>query len=325
MDPYRALDVPRDADSETIKKRYRKLARETHPDLNPDDSAMEERFKEISVAYEVLSDPERRAAFDEFGEISLEGGFDAERARAERDAFSKRFGAADGAGFEGNFSFGDLDDLLRGFGMHESAPGPNPFGQHEGHLKVRGRDLEATIELEFLDALRGGEHKLSIQRPRFGGPGALEGTAELETVTVRVPPGVSETGQLRIPGKGGFGLGGAPDGDLILHPRIHPHPVFRRSGRDLELDLPLRLAEAVLGATVDVPTPDGPVQLRIPDGTSSGRRLRLRGRGVPAHGGRPAGDLYARVEIVVPADVPDALRVQLEALDQPDPRKGVGA
>jgi len=316
MDPYRILDVERDADLETIKKRYRKLARETHPDLNPGDAAAEARFKEISVAYDVLSDPERRAAFDEFGEVSLEGGFDAERARAERDAFSQRFGAADGAGFEGAFSFGDLDDLLRGFGMQGGGAGP---GAGHAPFRMRGHDLEATIELDFLDALRGGEHKLSIGRPH------VDGTVANETVTVRVPPGVTESGTLRIPRKGGFGAGGAPDGDLILRPRIRPHPVFRRKGRDVELDLSLRLSEAVLGATVDVPTPEGPVQLRVPPGTSSGRRLRLRGRGVPAQGERAAGDLFARVEIVVPEEVPDALREQLEALDQPDPRAGVNA
>ena len=316
MDPYRILDVERDADLETIKKRYRKLARETHPDLNPGDAAAEARFKEVSVAYDVLSDPERRAAFDEFGEVSLEGGFDAERARAERDAFSQRFGAADGAGFEGAFSFGDLDDLLRGFGMQGGGAGP---GAGPAQFRMRGHDLEATIELDFLDALRGGEHKLSIGRPH------VDGTVTNETVTVRVPPGVTESGTLRIPRKGGFGAGGAPDGDLILRPRIRPHPVFRRKGRDVELDLSLRLSEAVLGATVDVPTPEGPVQLRVPPGTSSGRRLRLRGRGVPAQGDRAAGDLFARVEIVVPDTVPEALREQLEALDQPDPRAGANA
>ncbi len=320
MDPYRVLDVARDADLETIKKRYRKLARETHPDLHPGDAATEERFKEISVAYDVLSDPERRTAFDEFGEISLEGGFDAEHARAERDAFSQRFGAADGSGFEHAFSFGDLDDLLSSFGAHAVGQDPGTRTYPDGApFQMRGRDIEATIELDFLDALRGGEHKLSIGRPR------IDGSTELETVSVRVPPGVNDSGLLRIPGKGGFGAGGAPDGDLLLHPRLRPHPVFRRSGRDVELDLPLRLAEAVLGGTVDVPTPDGPVSLRVPPGTSSGRRLRLRGRGVPAHGARAAGDLYARVEIVVPKDVPEALREQLEALEEPDPRAGADA
>lgn len=318
MDPYRILDVARDADLETIKKRYRKLARETHPDLNPGDAAAEARFKEVSVAYDVLSDPDRRAAFDEFGELSLEGGFDAERARAERDAFSQRFGAPDGAGYEGAFSFGDLDDLLRGFGMQGGAPGSGPGNAHAG-FRMRGHDVEASIELDFLDALRGGEHKLSIDRPH------VDGTVTTETVTVRVPPGVTDQGTLRIPRKGGFGAGGAPDGDLILRPRIRPHPVFRRKGRDVELDLPLRLSEAVLGATVDVPTPEGPVQLRVPPGTSSGRRLRLRGRGVPAQGDRPAGDLYARVEIVVPDEVPDSLRELLEGLEQPDPRAGANA
>ncbi|MCR9095150.1 MAG: DnaJ domain-containing protein [bacterium] len=318
MDPYRVLDVARDADQETIKKRYRKLARETHPDLNPGDEAAETRFKEISVAYDVLSDPDRRAAFDEFGEISLEGGFDAERARAERDAFSQRFGAADGAGFEGAFSFADLDDLLRGFGMQGGGPGAGRGGGAP-RFRMRGHDVEATLELDFLDALLGGEQKITVGRPQ------VDGAVTTETVSVRVPPGVTDQGTLRIPGKGGIGAGGAPDGDLLLRPRVRPHPVFRQKGRDVELDLPLRLSEALLGATVDVPTPEGPVQLRVPAGTSSGRRLRLRGRGVPAHGNHPAGDLYARVEIVVPDEIPDALREQLEALEQPDPRKGVGA
>lgn len=310
MDPYRVLDVPKDADTDTIKKRYRKLARETHPDLNPGDAAAEARFKEVSVAYDVLSDPERRRAFDEFGEISLEGGFDAEQARAQKERFGERFGRPDAGSFEGQFGFGDLDDLLRQFGRGGNAGGP-----FEREFRARGGDLESEITLDFLDALRGGEREFVIDRPR------ADGSTFKQTVKVRIPPGITDGGRLRIPGRGGEGIGGAPDGDLWLHTRVRSHPIFRRKGSNLELDLPLRLSEAVLGTAIDVPTPDGEVKLTVPPGTSSHQRLRLRGRGVPAHGGRPAGDLFAVVKIVTPKDVPDSLREALEGLDEPDPRE----
>lgn len=318
MNPYEVLGVERNAKVDEIKKRYRKLARETHPDLNPGDAAAETRFKQISVAYEILSDPDKRKAYDEFGEISLEGGFDAERARAERNRFNERFGAADGARFGGQYEFGDLEDLLRQFGGAGGAGGAGFGGARRGGApRMRGSDIEAELELDLLEAVRGGERKMMIDRVR------PDGSRFPETITVRVPPGITDGGRLRIPGKGGEGLGGGADGDLWLRTRVRPHPIFRSSGRDLEFDLPLTIREATLGARVEIPTLDEPALLTVPPGTNSHSRLRLRGKGVPASGGKPAGDLFARVKIIVPDEVDAALREALEASDQKDPREGL--
>ncbi len=224
-DLYETLGVARDADVGVIRKAYRKLARKNHPDLNPGDKAAEERFKEISRAWEVLENPERRRNYDEFGAVSLEAGFDAEKARQAREAFGSRFGTGGRPGAEGfgeEFEFGDLDDVLGGFFRGRAERGRG--------IRMRGADLEAALELDFLDAVRGGEQRLTLGR---GGP------AGSETITVRIPPGVDTGGRLRIPGKGGPGIGGGPPGDLSVVLRVRPHRVFRREGRDLTFDLPI--------------------------------------------------------------------------------------
>lgn len=321
MNPYEVLGVARDASAEEIKKVYRRLARETHPDLNPGDAKAEARFKDVSVAYEILSDPERRKQFDEFGEISLEAGFDAERARAARDRFSSRFGSPDMEGYGEGFAFGGLEDLLRGFGAQggfgggaRSAGGATGRGMR---FRMDGPDVEASMTLGFVEAVKGGEKRIGIARPRADG-GRLE-----EEITIRIPPGVTDGGKLRIPGKGGEGMQGGAPGDLWVYVRVEPHPVFERSGRDLELELPITLAEAVRGGRVEIPTLEGRATLTIPPGTSSGSRLRLRGQGVPASKSAPAGDLYARIKIVVPKDAAAKLGEVLEGLEQPDPREGL--
>ncbi len=296
---YEILGVARDADRDTIRKAYRKLARSHHPDLNPGDAAAEERFKQISRAWDVLGDDERRRNYDEFGDVSLESGFDAEKAREARDAFGARFGTGGGGAFRAEeFEFGDIDDVLGRFF------GGGARGGGRG-IRLRGPDVEATLELDFLEAVRGGEKRLTLARPGGGPP---------ETITVRIPPGVDAGGRLRIPGKGGPGVGGGPNGDLQVTLRVRPHPVFRRDGRHLEFDLPLTVREAIAGAKVEVPTLDGRATLTIPPGTDSGTRLRLRGKGVPDPRGGAAGDLLARVQIRVPRDVDaEALRA-LEGL-----------
>jgi len=309
-DLYETLGVARDADLETIRKAYRKLARKNHPDLNPGDKAAEERFKEISRAWEVLEDPERRRNYDEFGAISLEAGFDAEKAREAREAFGSRFGTGARPGAEAfgeEYEFGDLDDLMgRFFG------GGGGFGARAegGGLRMRGPDLEASLELDFLDAVRGGEHRLTLGRADGGS----------ETITVRIPPGVDPGGRLWIPGKGGPGIGGGPPGDLSVVLRVRPHRVFRREGRDLTFELPISVAEAVIGAKVEVPTLDGRATLTIPAGTDSGKRLRLRGKGVPDPRGGKAGDLFARVQIRVPRHLDDAARSAVESLERAEDR-----
>jgi DnaJ-class molecular chaperone len=318
QDLYATLGVARDSDDETIRKAYRKLARRYHPDVNPGDSEAEERFKEISEAYALLSSPEKRRAYDEFGEISLEGGFDPEAARRAREAFGARFGGGgDFAGFGAprgeSFGFGNADDLFSDLFSRRGWSG--------GPRARRGADLQAELMLDFLDAARGGEHRLTLARP------TAEGGLRHETVTVRIPPGVADGGSIRLRGKGAEGRGDAPAGDLIAHIRVKPHPHFRRESRNLHVDLPLSVREATLGAEVEVPTLEGRVTVSVPPGTDSGTKLRLRGKGVADPSGGPPGDLYVNVQIRVPRNLDEAAAAKVEALspfDPPDLRKDLG-
>ena len=302
-DPYAILGVARDANEDVIRKAYRKLARELHPDVNPNNPAAEERFKAVSEAYSVLSDPEKRKAYDEFGEVSFQPGFDAAEARRARDAFSGGFG-----GFQ---DFGDggggpnFEDLLSNiFGR----PGPS-----RGPRRRRGADLEARVDLDFLDAARGCEQRFQVSRP------TPDGGQRSESVTVRIPPGVADGGQIRLRGKGGEGIGGAPAGDLIATIRVRPHRFFRRDGRDILLEVPLTIAEATLGTKIEVPSLDGRVTVTVPPGTDSGSKLRLRGKGVPHPSGGPAGDFFVVVKICVPKDLDDATRKQLDEIGGRNP------
>lgn len=306
QDLYGVLGVARDADEDAIRKAYRHLARCYHPDVNPGDAEAEERFKAVSEAYAVLSDEEKRRNYDEFGEVSLEAGFDADRARRAREAFGRRFG--EGAHFEAGregFHFGGLDDLFSDL-FSRRGWGDVPRAR-------RGHDLEAELELDFLDAARGGEHRLAFAHP------TADGGMRQESVAVRIPPGVAEGGRIRIPGRGGEGVGGGTAGDLYARIRIRPHPVFRRQGRDLHLDLLVTVSEATLGAKAPVPTLEGRVTLTVPPGTDSGTKLRLRGKGVPSPSGGAPGDLYATVQIRVPRDLPPEAVEKLEELAKYDP------
>jgi len=313
-DLYTILGVARDADEGTLRKAYRQLARRYHPDVNPSDKSAEDRFKEISRAYDVLSDAAKRRNYDEFGEVSLQGGFDAEKARRAREAFASRFGRGGPQGFEGEGSermeFGGLDDLFTDLFSRR--------GWGDVRRERKGTDLEAELELDFVDAARGSEHRIAIARP------AADGSLRQESVTVRIPPGVSDGGRIRLRGKGAEGRGGAPPGDLYARVRVRPHRFFRREGRDLTLDLPVTVGEATLGAKVEVPTLEGRVTLTIPAGTDSGAKLRLRGKGVPHPSGGAAGDLYVIVQIRVPRNLTSQAKAklrELERFDPPDPRK----
>ncbi len=311
-DLYQVLGVARGASDSEIKKAYRKLARKLHPDVNPGDAAAEERFKLVSEAYAVLSDPKRRKAYDEFGEISLEAGFDADAARQAREQFGARFGGGAPGGFEESFSFGDLDDLLGDIYARRGWSGAGA-GAGRGPRPRRGVDVEAVLELDLAEAARGGEKRLAITRP------TRDGELRSESVTVRIPAGVADGGRIRIRGKGGEGSGGGPDGDLHAQIRIRPHPVLRLDGRNLLLDVPVTVREAVLGAKVEVPTLEGRATVTIPPGTDSGQRLRLRAKGLPDPKGGPAGDLLVTVQIRVPKGVDAAGAEALDALSAFDP------
>lgn len=300
QDLYEVLGVEWDADRDAIRKVYRKLARQFHPDVNPGDEKAEERFKEISAAWGVLGDEEARKNYDEFGEVSLDSGFDAEEARKAREAFGAHFGGDANAGRQDAFHFGEIDDLLGHLFSQEGA-------SRAAGLKMRGADLDASLELEFLEAVLGGEKTLSLQR----GPGA-----GVETVKVRIPPGVDSKGRLRIPGKGGAGHGGGPPGDLWVSLRVRPHRVFRREGKNLTLEVPVSVREASLGSQVEVPTLDGRVSLTVPAGSDSGTRLRLRGKGVPGPRKEAAGDLLVRLKIVTPTGLDDEGKAAIESLQR---------
>jgi curved DNA-binding protein len=280
-DYYEVLGVSRDADQDAIRRAYRKLAREYHPDLNSDENA-EERFKELGEAYEVLSDPEKRERYDRLG---------ANWREAEREAQNENFeefftdqGWGNGRGVE----FGeDLFEAL--FGAREQRMGG----------PMRGRDREALLELSLEDALAGGRRRLT-----------LDG----RTVNANFPAGVRDGQLIRLAGQGGEGYGGGPPGDLFLRVALKPHPRFHRRGdHDLDVDLPITPSQAALGTTVSVATPTGNAQIKVPAGSSSGRRLRLRGRGLPKRGGE-TGDLHAVVKIVVPKTLTDRERELYEQL-----------
>ncbi|HWI81154.1 DnaJ C-terminal domain-containing protein [Ramlibacter sp.] len=290
-DYYAALGVPRDADAERIKKAYRKLAREHHPDVSTD-PASEARFKDVAEAYQTLRDPEKRAAYDQLGRRPAGEEF------APPPQWAREFGA-------GSFEDLDLADLLAAFGR-----GPGQRG-HRGPVPVPGRDYESTVRIGLEDAHRGATLNLQLD----GGDGG-------RTLEVTIPPGVSEGQRLRLRGKGGKGHGGAADGDIYLHVTLAPHPVFRADGHDLHLDLALAPWEAALGAEVQVPTLDGPLLLTVPSGTRAGRKLRLRGRGL-ANGRGGHGDLYAHVHIDVPGTLTERERglfKELAAASRFDPR-----
>ena len=285
-DPYALLGVARTASDDEIRKAYRKLARKYHPDVNPNDRKAEERFKEISLAYEVLSDKEKRARYDEFGAQSFAQGFDPaqarEYARWSRGASQSPFHTRSATDVDI-----DIEDLLGGlFGGARRPRGP-----------ATGADAEGEIAIDFIDAVRGGEVRVQV-----AGRGALR---------VKIPPGADTGTRIRLAGQGDEGVLGGPRGDLFLTLRVRPHPFFTRNGSDLSLDLPVTLPELVLGASIEVPTPDGPVTMRIPAGSANGRSLRLRGKGVAKLGAAAErGDLYVRLV----AELPDPADPRLEAI-----------
>ena len=313
-DLYSVLGVSKDADEETIKKAYRKLAQKHHPDRAPG-KANEAQFKEINRAYEVLSDKQKRSLYDEFGEESLSQNFDAERARVIRQyGGAGRRGAPGGFGGQPGVDIGEIwgGPADGGFLWGYPSPGGRGGGGGGGARPARGPDLESAITIDFNAAVKG--TTLSLQ-PRGGGG---------EPVTVRVPPGATEGSRLRIPGQGGEGRAGGPRGDLLLEIHVTPHPFFKREGDDLHLDVPVTIGEAFRGEKIRVPTPDGEVTLKVPKHAQSGQVMRLPGKGVARKGKEP-GDLYVRFLVHIPRSDEPEVEKAVEALDKhvADPRKGL--
>jgi DnaJ-class molecular chaperone len=275
-DPYTTLGVARDASADDIRSAYRKLAKQHHPDLNPGNKAAEERFKSISAANELLSDPEKRGKFDR-GEIDASG-----QERPEQRSYRSYAEGAQGDRYgragpqQEPWQAEDLDDIFGDlFGARQAG----------GTAPRRGRDAHYTLTIGFLDAVNGAAKRLTLP--------------DGKTLDVKVPVGVEEAQTLRLRGQGGAGRNGGPAGDALIDIHIEDHSFFRRVGQDIRLDLPVTVTEAVLGGPVMVPTPGGRLKMTIPAHSDTGRELRLRGRGVPAHGGQAAGDLYVTLRVVI--------------------------
>ncbi|PWT70363.1 MAG: hypothetical protein C5B46_09610 [Proteobacteria bacterium] len=287
-DYYKTLGLERSAAEADIKKAYRKLARKYHPDVSKEKDA-EERFKEVGEAYEVLSDPEKRKAYDEMG--SYQPGQDFRPPPGWEQAFSS--GGVHGFGDEGDI---DLFDLLSGLGG-----GFRRGGSGSRSFRMPGQDYEVTAHLSVEEAARGVEIEIPLSTAEIGEDGAVRRTTR--SVKVRIPKGATDGQRLRVPGKGGPGQGGR-DGDLYVNIHLRPHDLFRVDGHDLYLELPVAPWEAALGAEVQVPTLNGRINVKVPAGSRAGQKLRVRGKGMPRPGGGE-GDLYTVLQIVTPSALSD--------------------
>lgn len=297
-DPYQELGVSRGASSDDIRKAFRKLAKQFHPDQNPGDKAAEERFKRVSAAFDILGDEDKRKKFDA-GQIDADGRETMRGFRPGAGPGGNPFGpgggpfagGAGGGGFEGHFEGGDFSDILSeilgGRGRGAGFGGPPPKGQ----------DVRAEIQITVEEAVQGGKRRIAFSDGR--------------TLEVTIPKGAADGQVLRLKGQGNQGRGGAGDALIELHVAVHP--VFKREGATLTMDVPITVPDAVLGGKVEAPTPDGPVTLTVPKGSNSGQTLRLKGRGLgdPATGKR--GDLLARLMIVLPDQVDGELQAFAEA------------
>lgn len=289
QDLYAVLGVPRGADAETIKKAFRVLALKHHPDRNPGDKKAEESFKAVNHANEVLGDPKKRKLYDDFGEMGLREGFNADAYRQWQSAGG---GGVPGAGgFEDIFGGGaggpDMSDL---FGqMFQGGGRGSPFGSAGRRGPPRGRDLESEVTIDLPLAVRGGEVSLNVRG---------------ESVRVRIPSGAKAGTRLRIAGKGMPAPGGKP-GDLVLEVKVEAHPWFWIEDDDLHVRLPVALVEAWRGTKVTIPTPGGEITLRVPPHTAHGAKLRLRGKGIPGSARREASDLMVHIEVAALPEAPE--------------------
>jgi len=315
-DYYKILGVPENAGVDEIKKVYRRLAKKYHPDYNPNDKKAEERFKEISEAYAVLSDPQARAKYDQMRKLGAGGQFDF--SNFDYEPFFRSFGKGGrgfsdlkfdlGAMFRDIFGMGDVggfDDVVVETGPGKGGAFWSSAGRRAGST-MRGRDVEMEVELDFLSALSGTTIKIA---PQYLGR-ALE---------VKIPAGVDNGSKVRVAGKGEQGYEGGKSGDLYLVIRIRPHPFFRREEENIICDVPVTFKEAALGAEIEVPTVDGKAYVRIPSATQSGQKLRLRGKGAQRVDGSGRGDQIVVVKIVVPKNLSERAKRLIEDLDSIHP------
>jgi DnaJ-class molecular chaperone len=303
-DPYKVLGVAHDAATDDIRIAYRKLAKQHHPDLNPGNAKAEARFKEISGANDILSDPDKRAQFDR-GEIDASGQAQA----AAHQPYSHYAGGEAGRTYsragsrESGWSNDDLSDIFGSMFNRERGRG--------GNGPMRGADEHYALTVQFLDAVTGADRRLTLPDGRI--------------LDVKIPPGVISGQVLRLRGQGGPGQNGGPNGDALLEIFVQPHAYFKREGQNVRIELPVSLTEAVLGGMVEIPTPSGPVRMRIPAGSDSGTELRLRGKGVPKSEKHAAGDLYARLRVEIGRSDPalDAFLLGWKPEHTRDPRQSM--
>jgi molecular chaperone DnaJ len=343
IDPYEALGVSKDASQDDIKKAYRKLARQYHPDVHPGDKEAENKFKEISEAYDILGDPDKRAEYDRLGQQGFyndafggqgyqrpdfEGGFNFE------DLFGDLFGRRGGARTSTAGGMGGMGGQPGGFDFFFGGPGGGP-GAGRGFRTgpQRGGDLTYKLKVGFREALQGTETMLSFDRPQpcasCGGAGfdpnsgqpcpscgGRGQTTTHESIKAKIPAGVDTGQKVRLAGKGQPGVNGGPAGDLLLEIDVAPDPVFTRKGRDLYVETNVTLFEAVLGGKIEVPTLSGRASLKVPAGTQNGAKMRLKGQGAPETKNKPAGDLYVTVKVLVPKELDEQAKAKFEELQQ---------
>ncbi len=311
-DYYTIMGVERDATQDEIKRAYRKLARKYHPDVSKEADA-ETRFKEVGEAYEVLKDPEKRAAYNQLG-ANWKAGQEFNPPPDWDAGFE-----FSGGGYTGGDASAYSDFFESLFGREFRSAGPQGAGQG---FKARGEDHHAKILIDIEDAFQGAERRLTLQAPEVDAGGHV--VTRKHTLNVKIPKGVRKGQKIRLSGQGAPGFGGGPSGDLYLEIDFRPHSVYRVEGRDLYLDLPVAPWEAALGATVKTPTPGGVVDLKIPAGLTGGKKMRLKGRGIP---GKPAGDIYVTPQITVPPATTDKARELYRKMEQElafNPRSKLG-
>jgi DnaJ-class molecular chaperone len=302
-DPYEILGVSRTATADEIKRAYRRIVKDVHPDHNPGDKNAERRFKDVQAAYEVLGDAKRRVEFDKYGAGGPVPDY-------------RNWSQGGHPGQQGNVhvdfdSMGDLSSIFEQF--FRRSGGHNGRRRSQAVERPAGENIEHSVDVTFEEAVRGTTREIAFQG---------EGRRVVERIEVKIPPGIGDGQAVRVKGRGQEGAGGR--GDLIIRVRVLPHRYFRREGLDIYLDLPLSVPEAVLGTRVDIPTLEGMTRLVVPPGTSSGTKLRLRGKGVTDARGGTTGDLYAVVKISVPREPSARLRSSMEELRDefgPDPRR----
>lgn len=301
QDPYKLLNVERSASQDEIKRAYRKLAKELHPDINPGNKAVEQKFKEISQAYSILGDPEKRKRFDR-GEIDASG-----QETPWKGGFYRNQADARGAGGSkySTYNFGEdvsVDDIFSDL-----------FGSRTRRVRRPGANVSYTVPISFLEAAKGAKKRIKL--------------ADGKTLDVRIPPGTEDRQSLRLKGQGMPGVGGGPAGDALVEVQIEPHPYFERKGNNVQIELPVTLQEALLGATVTVPTVHGSVSMKIPAGSNSGTTLRLKGKGIQARDSDEIGDQYVKLRVMLPERPDQELREFVENWSRAhdyDPRRKAG-